>query len=424
MKIYSTSMALILMVLCLLSCKRSQDNMIVYNEIYKNLDQGNFFKARSLYELNGKNLSHVHQQITEAFLSNAFNRLNESETKIDVLMKKKKHLPDSLLFKMYKIKSNNAVRLYKYKEAKNATHEILSNYKKFLTDVEISDYENNLKIWTALENVAPQTVDNKKGAVIKIHKDKAGLNTIKIKTNSDSSDFVFDTGANFSTILESTAHQLGIKIIPANIEVAGITGTEVLTQLAVCERLTIGDIHFNNVVFLVVPDEVLTFSEIDYKIFGIIGFPVIEAFKEITLTQDGLFIVPEKESTFNEKSNLAIDELIPIIYFNGKHFTFDTGADNTLLYSMFYQENKEEIDNKYSIRKISFGGVGGDDDYDGFKIDYTFKIGEKDVTLKKISLLKDKITEDETVYGNIGQDLIQQFYSMTLNFNQMFVKFE
>ncbi|MDM1295724.1 hypothetical protein HX021_15640 [Sphingobacterium sp. N143] len=69
------------------------------------------------------------------------------------------------------------------------------------------------------------------------------------------------------------------------------------------------------------------------------------------------------------------------------------------------------------------GDAGGKAEYEGFKIDHTFPMMGKKITLRNISLLKNKI-DKETVYGNIGQDLIQQFEKMTLNFNHMFVYFD
>ncbi len=63
--------------------------------------------------------------------------------------------------------------------------------------------------------------------------------------------------------------------------------------------------------FLVFPDEALAFPEIGYQIHGIIGFPVIEGMKEIEITRDDRFIVPDKRSTFSER-NLAIDFLTPL----------------------------------------------------------------------------------------------------------------
>ncbi|RTZ49457.1 hypothetical protein EJ377_02110 [Chryseobacterium arthrosphaerae] len=69
------------------------------------------------------------------------------------------------------------------------------------------------------------------------------------------------------------------------------------------------------------------------------------------------------------------------------------------------------------------GGAGGKAEYDGFKVNHTFHILGKEIPLKDISLLKSKINK-ENVYGNMGQDVIRQFNTMTLNFDQMFIKFD
>lgn len=395
-----------------------------FNEIYHLIKQDNFFKAKELYNVYRGDLSKPYQHFVEAALSNAFNRLDESEEKINLLIKQEKSLPDSLQFELYKLKSDNSIKLYKYKEAKNAILTILSDYREFLTDETLSNFENVLKIWTAIENSPPQKVDIQGESIIKMEKDLAGLNNLKVSRDTDSLNFIFDTGANLSTTIESVAKQLKMKIIPIDIEVNTITGSKVQAQLAVCDRLTMGHIEMHNVVFLVFPDEGLSFPQINYQIYGILGFPVIEALKEIRITQDGHFIVPEIESTFTENSNMAMDRLTPLIYIDKKHFTFDTGANKTMLYNNFYLENKDEIDSNYPLKKISFSGANGMAEFDGYVISQTFTIGEKEVSLENVSLLIEKIEESETVYGNIGQDIIQQFDTMILNFNQMFIKFE
>lgn len=185
-----------------------------------------------------------------------------------------------------------------------------------------------------------------------------------------------------------------------------------------------GNIEIYNPVFLVLPDEALSFPQIDYQIFGILGFPVIEALGEIRITQDGNFIVPEEESTFSGKSNLAMKGLTPLIYIGDKHFTFDTGADQSIFYNIFYQENKKFVDDNYKLEKINLGGAGGEKEFVGYIINHTLNVGDQQVRLENIRLLKEKIKENETVYGNIGQDLIQKFDKMIINFNKMFIKFE
>jgi hypothetical protein len=339
-------------------------------------------------------------------------------------MKKENSIPDSLRFKLYETKYDNALKLYNYEEAKNTILTILSDYKKYLDNEQTDDYENSLKIWTALENAPEQKVDIKKVTNIKMEKDVAGLNTLKMFANNDSLNFIFDTGANLSTTSLSVATQLNMKIIPVDIKVGTITGDKVLAKLAVCSKLTMGNIDLFNVVFLVLPDEALSFPQINYQIYGILGFPVIEALKEIRITQNGDFIVPLVESASSESSNMSMKGLTPLIYINEKHFTFDTGADQTLLYQRFYKENQKEIDKNYQPEKISFGGAGGKKEFDGYKINYTLSIEGEQVKLQDISLLKEKIKESETVYGNIGQDLVQKFDTMIINFDKMFIRFE
>lgn len=401
-----------------------QKERIIFEKIYEIIQQDDFFKAREFYALNKKKLSTVQQNFTEAVLDNAFNKLEASSNKIDYLLNHKKSISDSLQLKLYELKQDNAVKLYQYKEAKNAIISILNGYNKHLNVEEISDLKNSLKIWTALESVPAQRIDIRKYTKIEMIKDVAGLNTLEVFANKDSLNFIFDTGANISTTSLSGAKQLKMTIIPVNIEVGAITGTKVSAQLAVCDKLTIGNIDLFNVIFLVLPDIGLSFPQMNYHIFGILGFPIIEALKEIQITQDGSFIVPLKESSFSASSNLALVGLTPLIYINHKHFTFDTGADRSIFYQRFYLENKNEIDKNYQLQKINFGGAGGKKEFDGFKIMYSFSIGKKVVNVKDITLLTKKIKEDENVYGNIGQDLIRKFDKMILNFDQMFIKFE
>lgn len=421
MKPFKEIVLLLGVLFCLNACNSEKD--VAFNEIYKLTEQDNFFRAKELYDLNKDYLSKPHQQFTEAILNNAFNQLEESERKINLLIKRRKGIPDSLQLKLYELKCDNSIKLYKYKEAKHAILTILSDYRDYLNNEEISDFENSLKIWTALENTPPQQVDIQGKTTIKMGKDIVGL-TLKVSVDKDSLNFIFDTGANLSTTIQSVAMQYNMKIIPVDIEVGTSTDTKVFAQLAVCNRLTMGNINLHNLIFLVLPDENLFISQINHQIYGILGFPVIEALKEIHITQDGNFIVPEKESTFTGNSNMAMDELTPLIYIDKRHFTFDTGADRTMFYHTFYIENKAELDKNYQSKKIGFGGAGGIAEFDGYVINHTFNIGGKEVNLENIGLLKEKINESETVYGNIGQDLVQQFDTMILNFNQMFIKFE
>jgi hypothetical protein len=126
-----------------------------------------------------------------------------------------------------------------------------------------------------------------------------------------------------------------------------------------------GDVEWHNVIFLVLPDEALSFPSMNYQIYGILGFPTIEALKKISISTSGDFIVYDTDLTTLHEQNLAFDNLVPMISFDGRYYTFDTGAQSSLLYNKYYLENQQCIDSAYSKTKIGFGGAGGSKSFMG-----------------------------------------------------------
>ncbi|AOM80105.1 retropepsin-like aspartic protease [Pedobacter steynii] len=400
-----------------------QTHHSAFDVLYEQINQKNFFKLNQLFARTNSKLPIAHQYFIGAVLDNAFNKPEESNRKILKLEASKAILPDSLMLKVRLIKEDNCMKQYDYAGAKNAVQTALNQYPDLLTADEKNDLRNNLKIWTALEHELRQQVSINGSTRLKMEKDIAGLKNLKVNTGKDTMNFIFDTGANISTVSASAARRLKMKVISAGIDVDAVTGISVKADLAVCKKLVLGNVTVENAVFLVFADSALRFPQINYQINGILGFPVIEALNEVQLTQDDYFIVPYEDTKINMQSNMAIDGLTPLIYIDGRHFTFDTGADKTMLYAPFYQENKKNIDKQYQSVKIGMGGAGGKIEHEGFKVNHTFHILGRQVPLKNVSLLKAKINK-ETVYGNIGQDVIRQFSKMILNFNQMFIKFD
>lgn len=397
-----------------------QTNNPTFNQIYTLIMQKNFFNAKTLYDSKHTSLSNAQQNYLAALLDNAFNKVSLSEQRIANL---KGDFSDSLWFELYKVKEDNAVKAFDYKTAKATAQTMLQQYKYLLSPDGQEDLTNSLHMWTALEHTPPQRVVIHGTNRLKMKKDKAGLNNLVAIAGKDTADFIFDTGANMSTISLSTAKRLHLQIIPADIEVGAITGATVRAQLGVCKQFKLGNIEINNAVFLVLADSALAFPQISYKIEGILGYPVICALKEVQLTQDGYLIIPENETAIHTEPNMAIDRLSPLIFIDGKHYTFDTGADETFLYHNFYEANKEMIAANYKPVHIRFGGAGGKTELEAYKIKHHFNIMEKDVVLDSVPVLKEKIN-NELVYGNIGQDIIRQFKSMTINFDKMFIKFD
>jgi predicted aspartyl protease len=252
------------------------------------------------------------------------------------------------------------------------------------------------------------------------------MKNLSITNDNDSLDFLFDTGANFSCVARSVAEKLKMNILPYAVEAAGATGAAVPVQIAVCPEFHLGNIKIQNAVFLVLDDKQLSFSLlfIKYKVLGIIGYPVIEALKEVQITKDGYFIVPQNE-TVDASSNMAMYGLTPLMSIEGNPYIFDTGANKSSLNKPYYLANKEEVERKYKPKTIKVVSAGGKTKQKGYRIDAKLNVSGRDIILDKVPLTKEEVASDKKgIWGRIGQDLIEQFDVMTLNFNQMFIKFD
>gem|GEM_PF-3316932 len=122
----------------------AQKNCTTFESIYALISQKDFFKATEQYELQKTNLTHVHQYIIEAHLLNAFNQIESSNQKINWLIHSKTKLADSLVYKLYKIKEDNAVKRYDYKEAKKSIEYIIQNYGRFISEYIRKNAENRI----------------------------------------------------------------------------------------------------------------------------------------------------------------------------------------------------------------------------------------------------------------------------------------
>jgi hypothetical protein len=327
---------------------------------------------------------------------------------------------------LYTIKADNSVKLFEYKEAKIATEFILGNFGNILSKKEADEYRNNLTIFAAIENQPKQLITISDNTKLKIKEDKFGGKNLAVAIDNDSLDFIFDTGANFSVVVRSVAEKYKMNIIPVSIEVGTATTKKIVAQIAVCSEFYLGNIKIQNAVFLVVKDKDLSFSIpflFKYKILGIIGYPIMAAMKEVQISKDGYLIVPEKETVF-ASSNMAMSGLTPLISIEGNPYIFDTGATETTFYKPYYLANRDEIETKYKIKTIRYGGAGGMVKEKGYEIDVKINVLGRDIILNKVQLSKAEFPHIKDLWGNIGVDVIGQFEKTTLNFNQMFIKFE
>lgn len=340
-------------------------------------------------------------------LFNSYNAEMDAGTKRDLLL----------------LELSNYVNLFDYAGADSISQIITNEYQAVLSSQLFNDIQNNGRIWKALRDCEPQEIYIPENTSLPLIKDRAELNNLIVKTDNQEYRFIFDTGANFSVMSASQAKKSGLKFANTTVQVMAITGEKVEARPGVLPAFNLDNIEVKNAVFLVFPDEALYVPVIDYQINGILGFPVIAGLKEIHFSADELFI--PKSPEMNGESNLAIEFLTPIINLNYQshemHFSFDTGADQTMLYKPFFNTDSARFKSNHDLKTVSYGGVGSKISEQGYYVDVELDSRGKTARLESVPLL---LKTANGFYGNIGQDFISQFDKMILNFESMFVRFE
>ena len=358
------------------------------------------------------------------------NKFNRPDASI-ITLKKFIGSPDrdpSLVREAYTLLADNYVKTFRYAEAAKTYETILAKFADTLSERERSSYKNVLGLWKGLSGVKPQKATFRGDSQIQMKREMVGL-MVPVAVGAATEPFIFDTGANLSTTTESMAAKLGLQIIDVPFDVGSITGNTVKAKIGVAKELKLGNVTFENVAFIVFPDKALYIEQIKYQINGIIGFPVIKALKEFTLTRSLQLNIPVDPGKFTT-ANLAIDGLMPLIagVYGGKRltFAFDTGARTSSLYPPFYKAFEKEIAAAGEATTASITGAGGSKQVSAFKLkDLSIKFGGKTPVFKTVEVLTQETTANSRYfYGNIGRDMIDQFEKMTISFAAMSVVFE
>lgn len=392
------------------------------------LEQKNYFLLNDYYKRDSTRLSEEQKSYYKAFLLNAFNKCLASNTQIKKLIKTSAEFPDSLYVKLLMLKQDNEVKIFQYREAAETGDLLLRQYSNSITKEELADLINSNKIWTALGKTPPQTVA-KHNTTIPWQRDKADLLNIPVTINNSTDEFIFDTGANFSTISKSNADRLGLEILPVSFDVDGASKSN-NSSLAIGESVKMGDIEFKNVVFLVIPDEQLSFPQIDYKIEGILGYPVISQLDEIHIMQQSKQMLIRTAPTKVVAPNLAMDNLTPIVLVKVNDqslpFYFDTGAKSSYFNSSYFNHSRAEIVKNGLQDSLLLGGAGGARKNNSYLVkNYMLQIGNNKVQMPKMHVMTTKNNlNDEKAYGTIGQDFISQFSEMIISFKSMILNFK
>jgi hypothetical protein len=297
-------------------------------------------------------------------------------------------------------------------------------------DSEKADFANNVALFGALRGVPAQAVSFAGDVDLPTTRDRANLITLPVGVGDTTQNFIFDTGANLSTVSESAARALGLRMVDQGVEVGSVTGKRTTAHLAVAPELRIGAATVRDAIFLVFPDSALAFPQIGYQIHGILGQPVIAALGEVTLTREGRFLAPVRRSppAAAAEPNLCLDQLDNLVRVTiagePQLFGFDTGAQASHLFPPYYERHRAQVE-AGTARELRIGGAGGMRTLRAYTLaPFALTIGGATASLPSIDATTEP-TGERSRYadGDIGQDVIGTFQAMTIDYRAMQLRF-
>jgi predicted aspartyl protease len=394
------------------------------------LEGKNFFELRTeLTNAQGK-LSEDRFLYYKACCDNAFNDCPASEQCVEILFDKyKKQLQDSIISDLLAVKIRNHFRRFQYKETAETCQLLLTQYGNVLDSAKKADYKDLQLMCEKISMVKPTRINKQKDVEIASNRHPVtDFLMVPVKCNGINESFMFDTGANMSVITNTCANKMGMTVYELSARVETSTSHAVSAKIAVADSLYIGDILFENVVFLVMP--LPSIPAIDLYIRGIIGFPEMNQMAEIHISKDGRMYIPQTSHEKQLKNMFlsGLEGLHPVIQLQSENdtllLTFDTGANSTHLTKRYYDNHKEKIE-EAGIPENSFvSGAGGSESVTQYVLkDFPYTIGAKNNVLPTIAV-EMTVHNDDDFDGNVGQDMIIPFDKMILNFQYMYIDFE
>lgn len=269
----------------------------------------------------------------------------------------------------------------------------------------------------ALVGVPPTRLMSGGAGRAPITRDLAGLMRADIMVGAESVAAILDTGANFSTINETSARRLGLRMLESTVSVGSSSRDAVASRLAVADKLSFAGSEFSNVVFIVLPDADLSFANGAYTIDAILGMPVFLEMRRIEVAKvDGKEIFAfgnEAAEVGAAERNILFSALSPMAQLSidvaGQpvHLSMllDSGAQKTSFEGTFARDAAALLVDAETVSSTR-GGAGGMVTSDTTKRLATASVtlGGKTVTLENVDV---RVDDDDTSHGILGLDVLK-----------------
>lgn len=404
----------------------------VIKKLNQLLEEESFLELKTELQKLPRSFSYNKYLYYDAFCFSAFAQYTQSIVAINKLLAQPSNgLSNHEIVHLLDQQGLNYNNTFQYHLAAQVYMTLLDEFSPIFSKSKLNDYKNlfNKNYTLAEAQVGKQKMHITKDTTIPIYNNIFNHLMIPVSSKGVHDHFIFDTGAQTSTISNSEAKRLGLKIYETDIDVSTATHINIKTKIGVADSLYVGEILFENVVFLIAEDKDLFFPELDYQISGIIGSPIINQMQEIKIDlTNNIIHIPLKPST-RSYSNLYFRGQTPVVEVQTPQDTLrmavDTGAKTSELSINYFNRHKEDIIAKSEKETIGRGGAGGTM-YEEVYIypNFEYKIGSKKNKLPHISINQSEYQFLKGLDGNLGQDVFTQYNLAIINFKSMFIDFE
>jgi len=234
---------------------------------------------------------------------------------------------------------------------------------------------------------------------------------------------ILDNGcAQFSFASESFAHSHGIIPVGASGIASGVVDTASM-WIGLCKSLSIGEIVFSNILFVVVPDKSL--ENPVTEINALIGSNMLRLVGEIAFNNiEHVVTFPAKQEEM--ESNLmyegdGLQYLDVELRDQSLRFQLDLGSTFTRMNARFYDEYKQLVESEGTRTTKMKGGVGGMVEEECYVIpDLNFTACGGSLVQKKTIVSTGHDSFSVNNYGSVGADYLLSFGRAVLNLEKMF----
>jgi hypothetical protein len=221
--------------------------------------------------------------------------------------------------------------------------------------------------------------------------------------------------------------RLGLALLPGVGQTqAGLTGIENPLRVAILPTLPLGGATLHNVVVLVLEDANLNVGvgKNKYQINAILGYPIFQSLGTITFLHSGRFVAGDAQFENRLGTHMYLKGLTPVIECSvagiSLPFSFDTGASGTALFSRYYDRFHTQSSNWTRGVNKSYGAGGVVKRRVYMQPEVQLGVGDKTAIIRKITIYTNSTGSGiDDFYGNLGQDIVANFDSFTLDFKTM-----